>query len=465
MTRKLYAAALAFLPVMAGSCHGLTERETLPPEGQIVLAMTTDAWLPRGAGEAREEYEPMPLFERLRIELFAPNESEPCRDCLRDFGIDSKTVNEGRASIGFVPKVGVSGYRARVRVYHTGPSESYAEPRPRATIETVVRLPAIGGEGITLLHVVLHTDNLGRPEGTLEAPVDPALGPPPPNLANTWHAEVRHGCASPAAEGEACVPGGAFWMGDPSFDVPYERLVAVSPFLIDTHEVTVGELRASGVAKPNAFGFSDSTLTSTDASKVATAHCTYTQDKGITEDLPVNCISRQLARDYCAKIGRRLPTEAEHEFVSGARVDAVFPWGDTTPECGDAVYGRDFDQTKPPEWRLCASLGTHVAKPGSGKLDRVKLSEGSAEIVDLVANLSEHVEDTYNDVTEPCIEENPAVDPVCRQRSASKPSSFLLRGGSWDSPGSSNLRAAGRFSGQVEQTIQIGFRCARDGNF
>ena len=91
------------LLLVAGPACGLLERAPLPPEGQLVLGVATDTWLPRGAGES---YEPVPrsaLFERMRIELFPPGEREPCRECSRDFGLDHRTMNEGRASFGFVP--------------------------------------------------------------------------------------------------------------------------------------------------------------------------------------------------------------------------------------------------------------------------------------------------------------------------------------------------------------------------
>src|SRR6185436_19579915 len=181
----------------------------------IVIGVTTDAWLPRGPDEERGEIEYTALFERLRVELYPSGEAAPCAGCYRDFGIDHRSVNEGRASFGFLPRKNVSGYRARVMLYHTGPSESYADPRPRSTIETVVDLPVVADDGIVDVHVVLRTDDLGRPSGTLDAPVAPEGGRAPVGIAGTWHADLRRGCAAPAGAGEACVPGGAFWMGDP----------------------------------------------------------------------------------------------------------------------------------------------------------------------------------------------------------------------------------------------------------
>jgi formylglycine-generating enzyme required for sulfatase activity len=440
------------------------EPDPLPPEGQLVIGITTDAWLPRGAGDA---YEPVPrsaLFERLRIELFAPGEQEPCRDCLRDFGIDHGTVTGGRASVGFVPRPNVTGYRARVRLYHSGASESSAEPRVESTIETVVALPPVAEDGIVEVHVALMTDDLSRPRGTLAAPVAAEAGPPPKGLAGTWHQEVLRDCAAPARAGEACVPGGAFWMGDPAFAVPYERLVALSPFYIDAHEVTTGEVRASGLATLDPVALTaDPYLYSSDPAKTI-HYCTYTQFPGTQEDLPVNCISRALARKLCAKRGAELASEAQFEFVAGARRDATFPWGEAEPTCADAVYARDYDTKARAELKRCAPLGVGAARPGSGRLDRVRMPDGN-EIVDLAGNLSEWILDEYQAIDEPCFAANPRLDPVCREVSPKNPTRVAVRGEPWTDLGGAELRAAIKQSvdAKAVQDPRIGFRCARPG--
>ena len=452
------AVALALIVTVAPACS----RE-LAPEGQIVLGVATDAWLPRGPDDPPDAVETAPLFSRLRVELFAPGDDVPCPECTRDFDLDARTANEGSASVGFVPRAGVSGYRARVRVYRTGPSESYAEPRPRSTMEAVVALPVVAADGVVRVHVVLHTADLGAPRGTLDAPIDPEQGDPPTGLAGTWSADVRRTCAAPAGQGEACVPGGAFWMGDPAFAVPYERLVAISPFYLDVREVTVGEVRASGLATLDTVKLTaDPYLYSADASK-SIHWCTYTQNAGAQEDMPVNCVTRDLAARYCAKIGKRLPTEAEIEFASGARRNATYPWGETTAGCDDAVFARSYDATKPPEFRACASVGVGAARAGSGKLDRVRFTADGAEVVDLAGNLAEWVADAYEDTDEPCFAATVATDPLCTVESAKTPSNVLVRSSAWSDPGGPFLRAAVRSFTQASapQNPRIGFRCAR----
>jgi formylglycine-generating enzyme required for sulfatase activity len=453
-------SATVAMAVAVASCGGLSERGQLPPEGQILLAVTTDAWLPPGPTEQGTVSVDRPaLFEKLRIEFFAPGEMEPCRECVRDFGIDQRSVENGSASVGFVPQPGVSGYRVRVRIYHSGAGESAAEPRPSSSIEVVAALPPVAADGIVPMHVVLHTDDVGKPQGTLAAPSDANPGPPPRAVAGTWHADTLRGCSSPPRDGEACVPGGAFWMGDPGFTVPFERLVAVSPYFIDVREVSVKEVRASGLATLDTVALTaDPYLYSADATKNI-HYCTYTQKAADKEDLPVNCITRELARKVCAKRGADLPTEAQYEFVARARRGADFPWGEGDATCDDAVYGRSYDTSQPPPYHACMAKGAGVAPAGSGRLDRVRL--GDREVVDLAGNLAEWTRDTYQTTDEPCFKANPVIDPLCTEPSAIEPTALLTRSSPWTDPGGSELRAAVRARTAAPQNPRVGFRCSR----
>ena len=261
------------------------------------------------------------------------------------------------------------------------------------------------------------------------------------------------------------MPGGAYWQGDPGFNTPYERLVALSPFFIDVREVSVAEVRASGLAKLDAAALTaDPYLYSADESK--NIHwCTYTQRAGDQEDMPVNCITRELAEQVCEKRDATLPTDGQYEFVSGARRGSAFPWGEGDPSCDDAVWGRSYEADKPAPFRICAATkGVGAAKSGSGKLDRLRL--GEVEVVDLAGNLTEWVRDTYQTDGEPCKTENPAVDPLCTEPSTVIEGRLAVRGSPWTDPGGSLLRASARSStgAGAPQNVRVGFRCARAGD-
>lgn len=55
-------------------------------------------------------------------------------------------------------------------------------------------------------------------------------------------------------------------------------------------------------------------------------------------DLPVTCVAREDARDYCAWAGKQLCEEIQWERAAKGEGDGPFPWGADPPECGiDAV--------------------------------------------------------------------------------------------------------------------------------
>lgn len=433
--------ALALLAMVASG--GACSPRGLPPEGQIRLFVDTDAILPPAPGES--DGGQMPLFDRLRIELFAPGASEPCATCTREFGIDQRTVFESHASVGIAPPPGEAGHRARVRLYRSGGADA-VEPRATSTLEAVVALPVVASEGIIDAHVVLRTDDLGSPQGTLDAPRDALRGPADGQLAGSWAASYRRGCAGAPAAGEVCVPGGAFWLGDPTFIVPSEHLVAVAPFYLDATEVTVASLRAGGFSTPLVHGAGE------------THFCTFTATPGAFEDRPVSCVPRPIARGYCAARGGDLPSEAQWELAASGRRSARYVWGEDAPECAFSVYAR-YDLTgNMPALARCAKLGVGVALPGSGTRDRLELDGGA--IVDLMGNLAEWARDDWEAEGEPCWSAPLLRDPVCTSKS--HPLSLSIRG---TDVAESAARASDRTFNPVvtlnEGSPQIGFRCAR----
>lgn len=253
-----------------GACESL-DNPKLPPEGQIVLFVDTDAIVPLAPTEPQEETLPAPIFDRLRIEMMEPGVDGPCKDCTREFAVDRRMFKGKTVSVGLVPRVGVSGYRARATLYRTFRSE-IAGPRPASSLVSIIALPAIAAEGIVQVHVVLKTENLGAPQGTLEAPLPAGSGAPPASLVDTWAREQRVTCTEPPREGEVCIPGGAYWYGDLTATQPTEQLVALSPFYLDSTEVTVRRMRASPLASSISTAASQSgrsTTTWTPTTRVA----------------------------------------------------------------------------------------------------------------------------------------------------------------------------------------------------
>ncbi len=430
------ALALAALVALSPSCA----RE-VPPEGQLLIFVTTDA--PVGPGG------PTALFDRMRVEVMRPGEREPCAGCTREFALDDDRMARGDASFGFFPRPHTAGYRARVRIYRSGGTAS-GEPRRASTLERTVTLPEVAALGVVEITVTLDLADLARPLGSLDAPMTAEAGRPRPGVVGSFPGARAVPCAREAREDEACVPGGAFWMGSPRLDVldgqeadgTSERVVVLSPFFVDRAEVTVEALRAARVAR---------VVDDPVEANASRPECLYTAAPSENDPRPVNCLSWQRARAFCAKVGKRLPSEAEYEYVAGALSSRAFPWGGDLPACADAVHGGgSCPDTRGP------------ALAGAGKRDRISL--GSAVVLDLAGNLRELVADRFRRGDAPCWGHGIFVDPVCEPDPPETPVARSMRGGSYRDE-ATLLRAALRGFIEDERfaiSELVGFRCARD---
>jgi formylglycine-generating enzyme len=143
------------------------------------------------------------------------------------------------------------------------------------------------------------------------------------------------------------VPGGTFVMGADD-QTALERpahTVTVAAFLIDKHEVTVGQFRAFVTAtgyqtdaERERFGFADlasrpqiqamrSKSLGIDWSNVRTFSFGYQQ----RDDEPVVYVSWNDATAFAKWAGKRLPTEAEWEFAAIGNTGRRYVWGDHMP--------------------------------------------------------------------------------------------------------------------------------------
>lgn len=429
--------ALAALSALAPSCA----REA-PAEGQLLIFVTTDA--PVGPSG------PAALFDRLRVEVFLPGEREPCAGCAREFALDDDRMARGAASFGFFPRAGTPGHRARVRLFRSGGTAS-GEPRRASTLESTVTLPEVPAEGVVEITVMLGLAELARPRGALDEPIAAQAGRPAPGVVGSFGGARSVPCAGQPGEDEACVPGGAFWMGNPRLDVldareadgTSERVVVLSPFYLDRAEVTIAALRAARVAR-----VIDDPVEATSSRP----GCLYTAAPGPDDNLPVNCLSWQRARAFCTKVGKRLPSEAEYEYAASALASRAFPWGGDPPACGDAVHGGGdgCPNTRGP------------ATAGSGARDRVTI--GPAVVIDLAGNLRELVADRFRRGDAPCWGDGVFFDPVCERDPPETMIARSVRGGSYLDEGTL-LRAALRGFIEDERfavSELVGFRCARD---
>jgi len=444
--------ALLIGTAVSASCGG---RE-LPPEGQFVVHVETDAPLPAAYGTPPTS-SLVPLFDRLSFEVFPAGESDPCVACTREFEVDESMVDEGRASMGVIPPRGAQGVRVRIRLFR-GILDAPA-PRQASTIERVIRLPPAPAEGVQHVRVMLRTEEVGLPVGTLDSPEAAELGMPRTGVVGTWPGSSREECTTEAGPDEACIPGGPFWMGDPRLDLAgaadyqgaNERLVVLAPFFLDATEVTVAAFRASGLAERDADGDVFNPKPASPGS-----FCTYADQATAGESLPVNCLTWRLADAYCKQMGKRLPTEAELAYASSALGRSSHVWGEDPPACDDVVFERGTSGSQ------CASRGTGPAAVGSAKRDRLDVASGS--VLDLAGNVMELASDFWQLDAESCW----AGAGVLRNPKCDVPSDLDLigravRGGDFGSP-PMFLRAAlrTRIEGESKAVSElVGFRCAR----
>ncbi len=331
------------------------------PRGQLVVYVDTDAPVPEAPGQVATADEPAPLFDLLRVDLLLPGETLPCADCSRDFAVDQSMFLNREVSVGVLPKSHQSGYRLRARLARAAAAVA-GEPRAEWTIDVTVALPPVAEQGVDEVTVLLFTDEVAHPQGTAAEPGQPAPGPPGPSMVGTWSGADRIPCAGEPPAGRACVPGGAYWMGNPAVitvagSADQQRLVVVSPFFLDQTEVTVGAMR-SWQPTPTA----GITAWSGSLSGEAVAdYCTY-DATGARDDLPMNCITRPLAQAYCEDHGGTLPTEAQLELVAGGLESRFYLWGTEPPSCEDAVHGRAGGAISPNEARRSRNMPRSTAK-------------------------------------------------------------------------------------------------------
>ena len=101
--------------------------------------------------------------------------------------------------------------------------------------------------------------------------------------------------------------------------------------------------------------------------------CNWGMGRG---DHPINCVTFDEARAFCAWVGGRLPGADEWELAAKGGESRVYPWGDTLP---NATYAKD----KVP-WRGTEPIGS---RPGGAS---------RAGLLDLVGNVGQWTSTDYD---------------------------------------------------------------------
>jgi formylglycine-generating enzyme required for sulfatase activity len=298
--RQVRARSLA-IGLLAGLCASCAN--TLPPFGEVVLSVDTDARVPQ-------------LVGRLRVDIY--DEAGTWLDS-RETGLPRASDWPASFSLYYSDTVGTRTLLVRLRAFPDGKLRDYHgerylpppsmadpllviadpppppgetprlvhdgvdvtptdEPMPALTIDRLVRVVIAGGlvqradvllasvcDGVMadLAHAATCVDRGGTLADTsTPVPLVPPDTPPPPSLVGTWPPVAD--CTVPPRpvtilddgsslyNDDVCVPGGIYILGSlvgasisgaPEFRTSPERVAAVPSLLVDRNEVTVGRWR------------------------------------------------------------------------------------------------------------------------------------------------------------------------------------------------------------------------------
>lgn len=297
------------------------------------------------------------------------------------------------------------------------------------------------------------------------APIAPPASAPAPSPAASTPAPPS------CPETMVLIPGGMFFMGsderDATDDERPAHKVILSPYCLDRYEVTAASYKACSdrgacrrAPRENEWpGISATDRRTYDPlCTIASVGKRDAKPLGDTAELPINCVDWQLAHDFCATHGKRLPTEAEWELAARGPDGRIYPWGDEAPgadrlnacgtECVRWAKGHPASDTP--------RVAMHGESDGYATLAPVgRFPKGASRygVHDVVGNVFEWVADWHA----PYSPSAPSRDPS----GPSAGSERVMRGGAWNGTRPAWVRPTFRFAASPTlRSHGIGFRCA-----
>lgn len=364
----------------------------------------------------------------------------------------------------------------------SSPGDETLEPARGATIDRVVRLELLQGYRGTV-PITLAGECFGVPAdvaagltcvdraGERVAPplfvADGELTREPPRPA-PWVAESAEPCTavprptSPLLDEEACIPGGAFLMGDTlalsdlDFRARPEHMRVVAPFLLDRFEFSVARYReALRKGFPGVPGDPQENPGPIAAGPGKSA-CSYAKTPSDRESFPLTCVSLAQARALCNFFGGDLPTEDQWEFAATAAArptETQYPWGQDLPTCQRAALERSDTTAK----RCAPAYGPVAVDDPAFAGDR-----SPQGVMGLGGNVQEWLSTGFYPYSHGVWQSAGLRAPLSALASASAPLQST-RGGDWAGPGLQSSSAVRRALPPLGIFDNAGFRCARAG--
>ena len=277
---------------------------------------------------------------------------------------------------------------------------------------------------------------------------------------------------------EVCVPAGDFTMGglDGDGGVPFDpgtlpahKITFRHRLYVDKFEVSVAEFAGWWTKSPRPMPSDGALVFVSGAGAIRTwkAPATALPDPGINltagcnfsfandavkSSASMNCVGIDIALAYCMSEGKRLPTEAEWEYVAqGVTTQNQFPWGNTAPDnsCSQAI-DKDCYLANTPRYPWVRPMATQGNTPNG--------------VNAMAGNEAEWTLDFFPAsgcaVATRCFPAG-AVDPLADMDNGN---GYVVRGGSWGSI-ADDVRSRTRQNFSPTQSASagtIGFRCVRD---
>jgi formylglycine-generating enzyme required for sulfatase activity len=238
----------------------------------------------------------------------------------------------------------------------------------------------------------------------------------------------------------ALVPPACFQMGSN----PEQAQYALNALSADP-EWLLREQNADRYCIPQAFWIDVKEVSQSDFARLGGRQSIPSNNVGM--DFPVETLTWFEANDYCESLGKRLPTEAEWEYVARGVQSLAFPWGnefsgsrvnycDTncSLEFRDATINDGYSRTAP-----VGSYPSGVSWVGA---------------LDMSGNVWEWTSSLYQDY--------PYNPDDGREVNTGGDVRRVIRGGSWDDYASLLRSSARSWNDSTDRYNYIGFRCARD---